>query len=237
MRVVAVIPARYGSTRFPGKPLVDLAGKPMIQRIFEQVSACREIHEVLVATDDKRIFEAVHIFGGEAVMTSPDCPSGTDRVAQAIQERDAQIVINIQGDQVVLDTRAVSDMVGELGRGIEMATIAVHADARDREDPNTVKVVCDSGGFALYFSRAPIPFERNPGAVQSLKHIGIYGFQRETLLRFTSLKQTPLESSESLEQLRALENGIRIRVILAQGEFFEINTPSDRERLLRLWQK
>ncbi|MGC9324700.1 MAG: 3-deoxy-manno-octulosonate cytidylyltransferase [Desulfomonilia bacterium] len=236
MSVVAVIPARYGSTRFPGKPLVDIAGKTMIQRIFEQAVVCRMINEVLVATDDERIFDAVRSFGGNVVMTSPDCPSGTDRVAQALADRDADIVVNIQGDQVVMDERALSNLVAELLEGAPMATIAVPADARDREDPNIVKVVCSRDGFALYFSRAAIPFERTHGNVPALKHIGIYGFQRETLHRFTSMSQSPLELTESLEQLRALENGIRIKVIVAQGEFFEINTPSDRERLLRLWQ-
>jgi len=235
MSVVAVIPARYGATRFPGKPLVDIAGKPMIQRIYEQIITCAEVDRVIVATDDERIFTAVESFGGCAAMTSPDCPSGTDRVAQAISGLDADHIVNVQGDQVVLDLDALSGLVEALKEGASMATIATPAQPHEVDDPNTVKVVCSLVGDALYFSRSPIPFARNPGHAGMLKHIGIYGFSRKTLERFTSLTPTPLEKTESLEQLRALENGIPIKVIVAHGEFHEINTPSDLERLLHRW--
>lgn len=235
MKVAAVIPARWGSTRFEGKPLTDLGGKTMIRRIYEQVSACAGIDEVLVATDDARIFDAVQIFGGRAVMTSPSCASGTDRVAEALRESDAELVINVQGDQVVFDTAALSGLVEELKAGSPMATIAVPAEPEDMDDPNSVKVVLAANGDALYFSRCAIPYARNAGQVRSLKHVGIYGFSRETLERFTRLEPTPLERAESLEQLRALENGIPIRVVVAEGRFYEINTPEDRERLRTLW--
>jgi 3-deoxy-manno-octulosonate cytidylyltransferase (CMP-KDO synthetase) len=236
MKTIAIIPARYASTRFPGKPLVDLAGKPMIRRIYEQVSTCGEIDELLVATDDERIKIAVEAFGGQVVMTSPECTSGTDRVAQAVKDRDAGFVVNVQGDQVVLDIEALSELVRELKAGADMATIATPALPEDKDDPNCVKVVRDAQGNALYFSRSPIPFARNAGHAAMLKHIGIYGFDIRTLERFTGLAPSPLELTESLEQLRALENGISIKVIVAQGEFFEINTPEDKEKFLILWQ-
>ncbi len=235
MRVVAVIPARYESSRFPGKPLTDVKGKTMIRRIFEQVSACPDIDEVLVATDDVRIFEEARSFAAEAVMTSPDCRSGTDRVAQAVRGLSADAVINVQGDQVVLDTVALSEVSRELRQGFPMVTVAAKAHPGEYRDPNCVKVVCDLRGYALYFSRAPIPFERPGAGFEPWKHIGIYGFGRETLQRFTSLAPTPLELAESLEQLRAMENGIPIKVIFASGEFLEINTPQDKERILRTW--
>jgi len=237
MKITAVIPARYASSRFPGKPLVDIAGKPMIRRIYEQVATCGDIDKVLIATDDVRILNAAEAFGVRVAMTSPECPSGTDRVAQAILETDADYVVNVQGDQVILDIDALSRLVRELKAGASMATIAAEASPGDKDDPNCVKVVCDLVGNALYFSRSPIPFARNTGHAAMLKHIGIYGFSRQTLLRFTSLPPSSLERTESLEQLRALENGIPIRVIVAQGEFYEINTPQDLERLLKQWQR
>jgi 3-deoxy-D-manno-octulosonate cytidylyltransferase len=237
MGVVAVIPARYGASRFPGKPLVDIAGKPMIRRIYEQVSTCTDIDKVLIATDDVRIQDAAAAFGGHVAMTSPECPSGTDRVAQAILGMDADYVVNVQGDQVILDIDALARLVRELKAGASMATIAIKALPEEKDDPNCVKVVCDLAGNALYFSRSPIPFTLNPGHATMLKHIGIYGFSRQTLLRFTSLPPSSLERTESLEQLRALENGIPIRVIIAQGEFHEINTPQDLERLLKQWPR
>jgi len=236
MKIIAVIPARFGSTRFPGKPLADIAGKTMIQRIHEQVSACPNIDDVLIATDSMEIFDAAGRFGAHAVMTSPECPSGSDRVAEAVEGMDVDGVVNIQGDQVILDKTALVKLVEKLREGCPMVTIATALPEDEIDDPNCVKVVLGNDGAALYFSRSPIPFVRNPGHSMLLKHIGIYGFSRETLHRYTGLAPTPLEKTESLEQLRALENGIPIRVIVAQGEFFEINTPQDRERLLRTWQ-
>jgi 3-deoxy-manno-octulosonate cytidylyltransferase (CMP-KDO synthetase) len=236
MSVVAVIPARYVALRFPGKPLVDIAGKPMIRRIYEQVATCPDIDKVLIATDDVRIQNAAAAFGGHVVMTSPACPSGTDRVAQAISGMDADYVVNVQGDQVILDIDDLVRLIRELKAGTSMATIATKALPEDKGDPNCVKVVCDLASNALYFSRSPIPFTRKAGHVTMLKHIGIYGFSRQTLLRFTGLPPSSLERTESLEQLRALENGIPIKVIIAQGEFREINTLQDLERFLKQWQ-
>ncbi|HNQ86389.1 MAG TPA: 3-deoxy-manno-octulosonate cytidylyltransferase [Deltaproteobacteria bacterium] len=235
MSVVAVIPARYASSRFPGKPLVDIAGKPMVRRIYEQVQTCPDVDRVLVATDDERIEQAVLSFGGRVVMTSPECPSGTDRVAQAVKYLDEKYIVNVQGDQVVLDLDALSCLVRALKAGAAMATIATALASGEEADPNCVKVVCAVNGDALYFSRSAIPFVRNPGHSGMLKHIGIYGFAVDTLRRFTSLEPTPLERTESLEQLRALESGIPIKVIIAHGAFHEINTPTDLERLPARW--
>ncbi len=245
MSVVAVIPVRYSSKRFPGKPLIDIAGKPMIRRVYEQALLCKGIDHVVVATDDARILGAVNTFGGNAIMTNPECKSGTDRVAQTVKsihqvrpgrKGQAEIIINIQGDQLIFDPAAITDMILALDSGCPMATIATKASLKDMEDRDAVKVVCNEKGNALYFSRAPIPYLRNHGFYTPLKHIGIYGFCKDTLEHITRLKPSPLEKSESLEQLRALENGIPIKVIVSGGEFFEINTPEDHAILLSRWQ-
>ncbi len=235
MRTVAVIPARYASTRFPGKPLVDINGKTMLQMVYEEAAACKGIDEVIVATDDERIMAAAKACGARAVMTGEACRSGTDRVAEAVSDVDADAIINIQGDQVIMDRQAVAGMIQALASGCPMVTVAAPATPEDAQDPNTVKVVIALSGEALYFSRCPIPFARNAGHLAMLKHVGLYGFSRETLFRFTRLAQTPLEMTESLEQLRALENGIPIKVVISEGKFFEINTPEDRERLIKQW--
>ena len=236
MRIVAVIPARYASSRFPGKPLSDIGGKSMLQAVYEQAAACPGIDQVIVATDDERIMAAANACGALAVMTGSACRSGTDRVAEAVTGMEADAIINIQGDQVILDMRAVSAMISALKAGCPMVTIASPALPEDAHDPNTVKVVVGVNGNALYFSRSCIPFPRSAGHAVLFKHVGLYGFSRETLFKFTSLPQTPLELTESLEQLRALENGIPIRVVFSEGNFFEINTPEDRERLLQQWR-
>jgi 3-deoxy-manno-octulosonate cytidylyltransferase (CMP-KDO synthetase) len=236
MSVIAVIPARYESSRFPGKPLADVGGKPMIRRVYEQAVLCKGLDHVIVATDDNRIVKAVAAFGGKAVMTPSECASGTDRVFQAAKSLShikAEYIINIQGDQVVFAQDAVENMVKALKGGCEMTTIAVRADEKDMDDPNAAKVVCNEAGYALYFSRSPIPYFREPGHYAPLKHIGIYGFHKDTLARISSLKPTALEKSESLEQLRALENGIPIYVVVTKGKFSEINTPEDRDFLLK----
>jgi 3-deoxy-manno-octulosonate cytidylyltransferase (CMP-KDO synthetase) len=235
MKIVAVIPARYESTRFPGKPLTDVCGKTMIERVYEQAARIKGIESVIVATDDERIMAVVRGFGGNPVMTGRECASGTDRVAEAVKDIEADAVINVQGDQVILDSDALAGLVECIASGERMATIAVSAKPEDRDEPNMVKVVCSIKGYALYFSRSTIPYERSSGHYRMLKHVGIYGYTKETLFRFKELPQSPLELSESLEQLRALENGIPIRVVVAQGEFHEINTEQDRQRIISTW--
>lgn len=237
MKVIAIIPARYESTRFPGKPLTDIAGKPMVMRIYEQVKSYPDIDEVIIATDDQRIYDAAASFGASVVMTSPECRSGTDRVAQAAKGLSADAVINVQGDQVILDRTALSGIARALRSGHGMVTVATPACPDEYDDPNCVKVVCDLKGFALFFSRSRIPYQRAAVSADVLKHIGIYGFSSEILDRFTRLEPTPLEITESLEQLRALENGIHIKVIIASGVYLEINTPQDKERVLAAWSE
>ncbi len=237
MKVVAVIPARYESSRFPGKPLADIAGKSMIRRIYEQVRSCPDVDDVFIATDDERIREAALLFNAKVVMTGRECRSGTDRVAEAAKGLDAEAVINVQGDQIVLDRKAVSEIAKELRKGSAMVTVATPASEHEYQDPNCVKVVLNREGYALYFSRSLIPYPRVESGYIPLKHIGIYGFNMETIRRFTLLEPTIFEMTESLEQLRALENGIPIKVVIATGEYLEINTPEDRERILAAWRE
>ncbi len=231
MRKVVVIPARYGSTRFPGKPLARLGGRPMIQWVYEKARSCRGVDEVLIATDDERIGAAARSFGAGVVMTEGAIASGTDRVCKALEGQEADVVVNLQGDEPFARTDMIETIFNALEEGAEMATLA-SALAGDREyvDPNTVKVVCDNLGFALYFSRAPIPFLRGEGRGSLLKHIGIYGFSRPALERFVLLPKGRLEEAESLEQLRALENGFRIRVIKTTYDGFGIDTEEDLAR-------
>ena len=232
-RAVAVIPARFASLRFPGKPLADVGGKPLIRYVWERACRLQTVERRVVATDDERIAKAVREFGGEVVMTGATLASGTDRVAEAVRAWPAQpfdVVVNLQGDEPVFDVEAVDELVRVMldDPTIPMGTLAhPFATAEEHRDPNRVKVVLDSAGFALYFSRAPIPFARRPGLVTPLWHLGLYVFRAEALQRFASLPPTPLEETESLEQLRALEHGIRIRVLMAPSPSIGVNTPAD----------
>lgn len=230
-RVAAVLPARFGSTRFPGKPLVKLGGKPMVQWAYERAAAATLVDEVLVATDDERIFQAVEAFGGRAVMTSSNHPTGTDRIAEAVQGLDAGLIVNVQGDEPLLPTDVVDELVrGMLATGAEMGTAAspFSTSGRDPADPNAVKVVLDRQGLALYFSRAPIPFCRQGGtAVEPLLHWGLYAYRRDFLSKFVTWPAGILERCEMLEQLRALENGARIYVVRASGRTVGVDVPED----------
>src|SRR5262245_13589797 len=234
-RTLAVIPSRYASVRFPGKALVRIGGKPLIQHVWQRAQDLESVERVVVATDDERIAQAVRGFGGTVVMTSPECASGTDRVAEATQKWPADLVVNLQGDEPVFDAKAVDELVGVMAGDptIEMGTLAHpirdEAEFHDATGPN--KVVLDQAGFALYFSRAPIPYPRQPGLVTPLRHIGIYVFRMAFLQRFATLAPTPLERTEGLEQLRALEHGVRIRVLLTPHGSVGVDTPADVERL------
>jgi 3-deoxy-manno-octulosonate cytidylyltransferase (CMP-KDO synthetase) len=238
-RVFGAIPARWGSARLPGKPLVDLAGKPMIEHVYRRASAARGLERVVVLTDDERIAEAVVGFGGDVEMTPADCASGTDRIAHAARGWDADAVINVQGDWLI-DPAPVERLARHLAEHPEdpVATLAVPAEEADLDEPAAVKVVCDRRGYALYFSRAAIPYPRQGYAAVGrehlaapLKHWGIYGYRRDALLELAALAPTPLESTESLEQLRALENGIPIRVLVVEGRALSVDTPADVERV------
>ncbi|MBI3849569.1 MAG: 3-deoxy-manno-octulosonate cytidylyltransferase [Verrucomicrobia bacterium] len=215
-KVVGIIPARYGSTRLPGKALKLILGKPMVQRVHERALLARSLDSVCVATDDERIARAVEAFGGKAIMTSPKHPSGTDRLAEAVRQMDADIVVNLQGDQPFLDPVMIDEAVQPLldDPALPMATL-MHPIARseDLADPAVVKVVVDLAGHALYFSRSLIPNPRHAGAHAVYEHVGLYVYRGDFLQKLAHLPPTPLEVTESLEQLRVLEHGFRLRVI------------------------
>ena len=234
--IVGAIPARYDSTRRPGKPLVPIAGRPMIEHVYRRAALARGLDRVVVLTDDERIAAAVAGFGGEYEMTPPECASGTDRIAHAARGWKARAVVNIQGDEPLIDPAAVSALAQHLAAfpEDEVVTLAAPASAEEIDNPNAVKVVLDRAGYALYFSRSAIPYARQSGGATPLKHLGIYGYQRQALLRLAGLPPTPLEISESLEQLRALENGIRIRVLAVQKASPGVDTREDLERVERL---
>lgn len=241
MKIIAVIPARYGSTRFPGKPLADLQGKPLIQWVYERVKKAKMVDRVVVATDDQRILRAVRDFGGEAIMTSRRHRSGMERVAQVAEELTPGIIVNAQGDEPMIHPRMIDEAVLPLlkDRTLKMATLKARIhDLHDLIDPNVVKVVTDSRDFALYFSRSPIPglkegtyFRRHLRLINICKHIGLYVYRRNFLFQLTKLKPTPLETAEGLEQLRALENGYRIKVVTTKFEVVGVDTPADLEKV------
>jgi 3-deoxy-manno-octulosonate cytidylyltransferase (CMP-KDO synthetase) len=239
--VVCIIPSRYESSRFPGKPLADLCGKPMIQHVYERVLRAKSVSSAAVATDDERIFDAVRAFGGRAVMTSPRHRSGTDRIAEAADQlalgEDA-IIVNIQGDQPLFEPVQVDEVVGPLtdDPSIPMSTL-IYRIVRPEEitHPNAVKVVFDNRLFALYFSRATVPFVRDRDKrADYYKHHGIYAYRRAFLRIFTALPEGVLERLEALEQLRALEHGHRIRVVITPHDSVEVDTPAELERVRRL---
>jgi len=243
MNAVCIIPARYASTRFPGKPLARETGKYLIQHVYERAAEASCFARVIVATDDRRIAEAVEGFGGDVCMTRADHPSGTDRIAEVAAGLEADIVVNLQGDEPQIRPELLEGLVGLLSRrpDADMATLAARfADADEVLNPNVVKVAVGRDGRALYFSRSAIPFDREahlagrgllPG--NYLKHIGLYAYRRDFLLRFPLMPQTPLERLESLEQLRALENGHTILVAEVDYDARGIDTPEDYARFVR----
>jgi 3-deoxy-manno-octulosonate cytidylyltransferase (CMP-KDO synthetase) len=239
--VTAIIPARWASTRFPGKPLVKLRGKPLVQHVWERTRRAKLVDRVIVATDDMRIAEAVFAFGAEVALTSPDHPTGTDRLAEvAARLKTAPIILNVQGDEPDIAPSTIDRLVRMLrdhpALGLVTAAnpIAVRADLAN---PNVVKVVTDRSGRALYFSRSVIPYDRDGcGGINYLRHQGIYGYRRKVLLEFVKWKPTPLEKAEKLEQLRALEHGVSIGVITVKRGSVGVDTPEDvarAERALR----
>jgi len=236
---VGAIPARYGSTRLPGKPLLPIAGRPMIEHVYTRVARARGLDRVVVLTDDERIARAVEAFGGEWEMTPADCASGTDRIAWAARQwgaAAASAVINIQGDEPLIDPEEISRIAEHLAAnpGDPVVTLATPAAPEEMANPNAVKVVLAGDGSALYFSRSPIPYPRGEGGAVPLKHVGIYGYRRDALLRLAALAPTPLERSESLEQLRALENGMAIRVLIVDRASIGVDTAEDLERVEKI---
>jgi 3-deoxy-manno-octulosonate cytidylyltransferase (CMP-KDO synthetase) len=241
MAVVAIIPARYDSTRFPGKPLALLGGKPMIQHVYENTSRTPGLDRVIVATDDRRIFATAKNFGAEAMMTSAKHLSGTDRLAEVARKIRAEWMINVQGDLPFIRPQTILRSLSPLkrNRSIPMGTARTPIIERDEWlNPNVVKVVTDRQGFALYFSRAAIPYARDDGIptgngtgkVLGYRHVGIYVYRRDFLLKFAAMRPTALEQSEKLEQLRALSNGYRIRVADVEEPSVEVDTPHDLQK-------
>ena len=241
MKVLCVIPARYSSTRLPGKPLADIAGKPMIQHVYERAKQAALPGKVLIATDHALVRDAVLRFGGEAVMTASDHPSGTDRLAEvAALHPEADIIVNVQGDEPLIEPVLIDRLAQALldDPTVDMATLATPMPVEDYDQPSAVKVVTDLAGFALYFSRSRIPYPRQTKeAAPVWQHIGIYAYRRDFLLAFAKLAPTPLERTESLEQLRALENGYRIKVLQTDFVSVGVDTPEDLERVNELFRK
>lgn len=229
-RTLVAIPARWGSTRFPGKPLHLIAGKPLVQHVWERCQECKQIDDVIIATDDARIAEAAAGFGAKYVLTAPEHPSGTDRIAEAANSfPEHRVIINVQGDEPLISPALIDELARTLrdDPGVKMITAAAPIqDEAQISDPNVVKVIFDTQGDALYFSRSPLPYQRNPEAwPRSYRHLGIYGFQRSFLFQFVAWPPSRLEQTESLEQLRAVENGTRIRVVLTDELSPGVDTP------------
>jgi len=238
LQVVAIIPARFASTRFPGKPLANIDGRSMIEHVYRRAAASAIVSRVIVATDDLRIATAVASFGGDVRLTRADHRSGTDRLAEVASTLDCDVVVNVQGDEPLLDPRAIAEVVAPFSdRAVSMTTAYKRiTDPNELNDPNVVKVVVDRAGFALYFSRAPIPHARDPrgGWPPLYRHVGLYAYRRSALLVFASLEPTPLERAESLEQLRALEHGIRIKAVETAYDSLGVDTPEELEHVRRL---
>lgn len=240
-KVVAIIPARYGSTRFPGKLLATLKGKSIIQRVVEQASAAKLVDQVYVATDDERIFDAVKNFGGNALMTSVSHSCGTDRIAEAAENIDCDIIINVQGDEPFIRPEMIDDVIIMLRDDMHASISTLVVRIGSREDilsPHTVKVVADDNDYALYFSRSPVPYYRDEwsdlnsvlfrsGETVVFKHIGIYGYRKESLMKFTAANKCRLEEAEKLEQLRALNCGMKIKIRETPYNTFGIDTIED----------
>ena len=250
MSVVAIIPARYGSSRLPGKPLALIGGKPMVQHVYESTAKAPGLERVLVATDDRRIEQAVRSFGGEAIMTSGRHQSGTDRLAEVARKLKADWLVNVQGDLPFIAAATIAGALEPVRRkrGLVMSTVCTAIyDSNEWRNPNVVKVVRAPSGFALYFSRAPIPFVRDGAvgsrhgsrkrpAVLGYRHLGLYVYRRDFLLKLSRLRIGPLERAESLEQLRVLENGYRIYVAEVEERAIEVDTPADLKEAGRYWR-
>lgn len=239
MKVLAVIPARWASTRFPGKPLVMIIGKPMIQHVYERTLKAKLVDEVIVATDDKRIFNAVRKFDGHVVMTSKNHKSGSDRIGEIASKQNKEIIVNVQGDEPFIEPKNIDKTIKPMlsNRSINVSTMCVKInDMNEINNPNIVKVVFDENNFALYFSRSPIPNNWRGKKTVYYKHVGLYVYRRDYLLKLIRLKQSKLESIENLEQLRILENGGKIKVVEVKTDSIAIDTPGDLKKIKRTYK-
>lgn len=241
MNTLCVIPARFASTRLPGKPLADIAGKPMIVRVYQQAAKARRLTGVIAAVDDERVYEAVVSNGGRAMMTAKDHPTGTDRLAEvAAAHPEAELIINVQGDEPMIEPAIIDELAAAFDDDpdLQMATVKSPMESQaDINNPNNVKVVTDKNGYALYFSRSPLPYFRENTGMTVYKHIGIYAYKRDFLLEYAKMMPTQLEQTESLEQLRALENGYKIKVIETDYHFVGVDTPEDLAEVNAAYQK
>lgn len=240
MKVLCVIPARYASTRLPGKPLALIAGKPMIQRVYERACQAKLPDEVVVATDNELVQKAVESFGGKVMMTSPDHPSGTDRLAEVVLSYpDADVIVNVQGDEPMLPPEVIDRLAEAFAdENLQMATLKTAMREEEYDNPAAVKVVTDLNGYALYFSRSLLPYPRKkPEDFKVFKHVGVYAYRRSFLLKYAALTPTPLERAESLEQLRALENGYKIKVLESDFQGIGVDTPEDLAAVNELFAK
>ena len=241
MKILCVIPARYASTRLPGKPLADIAGKPMICRVYDRAVQAKCLSEVVVATDDQRVQQAVEAHGGRAMMTAKDHPTGTDRLAEvAAAYPDIDLIINVQGDEPLIESSIIDALAAAFDgdADLKMATVMTEiTDEAEQMNPNNVKVVTDKNGYALYFSRSLLPYPRYRKGVPVYKHIGIYAYKREFLLHYAKMAPTPLEETEALEQLRALENGYRIKVIRTAHRFVGVDTAEDLAMVNKIYRQ
>ncbi len=251
MKITAIIPARFASTRFAGKPLADILGKPMVQQVYERTARASLVSEVIVATDDERIAAAVRSFGGQVVMTASTHETGTDRLAEVVSRLDSDIIVNVQGDEPLIEPAMIDEAIKPLTMdgSVQMATLKSRIRTlHDFLSPNVVKVVTDGAGFALYFSRSPLPNFRDKwndlkdekfaaGKLLCYKHVGLYVYRRDFLLQYARMTPTPLELAEKLEQLRVLENGFRIRVVETEFDSIGVDTPADLEKVVERLKK
>lgn len=240
MKIIGVIPARYGSTRLEGKPLKEILGKPMIQYVYENVQNANLIDDAIVATDDQRIVDAVEFFGGKANLTSVDHTTGTDRIAEVAREIEAEIVVNVQGDEPLLDPRLIDEAIQPMIDDSELPACTLCRPIEEEADlhsPHVVKVVFDLNGNALYFSRSLIPFPWKTDGFRAYEHIGIYVYRKDFLMRYVSLHPTPLEKTESLEQLRILENGYRLKIVVSALPYsgLSVDTAEDLEEVRKIF--
>lgn len=234
MKILAVIPARYGSTRLLGKPLVDLLGKPMVQYVYEKAKLSKYLTDIIIATDSEKIKEVVENFGGKAAVTSKEHPSGTDRIAEVAKNVDADIIINIQGDEPLISPKSIDKAIEPflMGNGILMTTVMTKLNEADYNNPNVVKLVTDKNNNALYFSRSLIPYPRIKFKTIFYKHIGLYAYDKEFLLTLVELPQSSLEQTECLEQLRVLENGYKINCVYVEEDSISVDTKEDLEKVI-----
>lgn len=235
LKTAAVIPARYASSRFPGKALAEILGEAMIVRVYRSVAECELIDQVYVATDDLRIKNTVEKAGGKAIMTSANHQSGTDRIAEAAAEIDAELIVNVQGDEPLIKAQSIAQAVKPFAKEeeLKMSTLKRKITAQKAEDPDLVKVITDQDGYALYFSRSAIPYYRDAEAEEKnyYQHIGLYVFRKDFLLKYAEMERTPLEKAESLEQLRALENGFRIKVLETDASLIGVDRREDIKKV------